>query len=66
VLAARVCASGPAGPRVILRDVWERYRIPIAVAEVYNGCTREEQLRWFREVWDAAVELRREGSTCSR
>jgi dTDP-4-dehydrorhamnose reductase len=61
VLAARVCTAGPAGPEAILRDVWQRYRRPIAVTEVHNGCTREEQLRWFREVWDAAVELRREG-----
>ena len=30
---------------------------PLAVTEIHLGCTREEQLRWFQEVWDAAVKL---------
>src|SRR5688500_1804387 len=58
--AVRVCASGVAGPKVILREAWERYRLPLAVTEIHLGCTREEQLRWVKEVWDAAVELRSE------
>jgi dTDP-4-dehydrorhamnose reductase len=58
VEAVRVCATGVAGPREILREAWERYRLPLAVTEVHLGCTREEQLRWFKEIWDAAVELR--------
>ena len=58
VEAVRVCAAGVAGPREILREVWERYQLPIAVTEIHLGCTREEQLRWVKEVWDAAVELR--------
>jgi len=44
-----------------LREVWERYRLPVAVTEVHNGCTREEQLRWLMEVWSDAVALRRSG-----
>ncbi|MBA2666282.1 MAG: sugar nucleotide-binding protein [Trueperaceae bacterium] len=62
VLAARVCAAGPAGPAVILREAWARYGRPIAVTEVHNGCTREDQLRWLHEVWKAAVTLRSEGA----
>ena len=58
VEAVRVCAAGVAGPKEILREAWERYRLPLAVTEVHLGCTREEQLRWLKEVWDAAVELR--------
>lgn len=61
VEAVRVCAEGPAGPRALLREVWERYRLPIAVTEVHLGCTREEQLRWLRDVWEAACESREEG-----
>ena len=61
VEAVRVCAEGAAGPRVLLRETWERYRSPIAVTEAHLGCTREEQLRWFKEVWDAALGLQREG-----
>jgi dTDP-4-dehydrorhamnose reductase len=45
-----------------LREVWERYRLPLAVTEVHNGCTREEQLRWLFDGYDGAVRLRREGA----
>jgi dTDP-4-dehydrorhamnose reductase len=45
-----------------LREAWERYGIPIAVTEVHHGCTRDEQLRWFAEVWQAAHQVRAEGA----
>jgi dTDP-4-dehydrorhamnose reductase len=54
-------AEGLAGSRVLLREAWERYRLPIAVTEAHLGCTREEQLRWLKEVWDNAKVLVREG-----
>jgi dTDP-4-dehydrorhamnose reductase len=60
VEAVRVSAAGVAGPKAILREVWERYRLPLAVTEIHLGCTREEQLRWLKEVCDAATELRSE------
>ncbi|MTJ54173.1 sugar nucleotide-binding protein [Anabaena sp. UHCC 0253] len=59
--AVRVCAEGAAGPRTLLQEAWERYKIPLAVTEVHLNCTREEQLRWFCEVWNAAQELRSQG-----
>jgi dTDP-4-dehydrorhamnose reductase len=49
------------GPAARLREVWERYRRPIAVTEVHHGCTRDEQLRWFLEVWNAAKTVKNEG-----
>jgi dTDP-4-dehydrorhamnose reductase len=58
VEAVRLRPEGLVGPQALLREVWRRYRIPIAITEVHNGCTREEQLRWLLEIWDAAVELR--------
>lgn len=61
VEAVRVRAEGAAGPRALLREAWERYGVPIAVTEVHLGCTREEQLRWLQEVWNAARALRGEG-----
>lgn len=54
--------AGQTGPAERLREAWERYRTPLAITEVHHGCTREEQLRWFHEVWDAAEEVRREGA----
>jgi dTDP-4-dehydrorhamnose reductase len=62
VEAVRVCAEGTAGPRALLKEAWERYQLPLAVTEAHLGCTREEQLRWLKEVWDAARSLRSEGA----
>lgn len=58
VEAVRVLAAGAAGPRALLKETWERYHLPLAVTEAHLGCTREEQLRWLKEVWDAAQGLR--------
>ncbi|HEX8096999.1 MAG TPA: sugar nucleotide-binding protein [Pyrinomonadaceae bacterium] len=62
VEAVRVCAEGPAGPRALLTEAWQRYGIPLAVTEAHLGCTREEQMRWLKEVWDAARQVRDEGA----
>lgn len=62
VEAVRVCAEGTAGPRALMREAWERYHLPLAVTEAHLGCTREEQLRWLKEVWDGAQSLRRDGA----
>jgi dTDP-4-dehydrorhamnose reductase len=44
-----------------LREAWDRYRIPIAITEIHHGCHRDEQLRWFAEAWETAIQLRSEG-----
>jgi beta-glucosidase/6-phospho-beta-glucosidase/beta-galactosidase len=44
-----------------IREVWDRYRLPIALTEVHNGCTREEQLRWLMDGWNAANSAREMG-----
>lgn len=44
-----------------LREVWRRYALPVAIGEVHNACTREEQLRWFMEGWQAACACAAEG-----
>lgn len=59
--AVRVCTEGLAGPRLLMREAWERFGLPLAVTEVHLGCTREEQLRWLYEVWEAAKSLKCEG-----
>lgn len=45
----------------LLGEAWARYGRPLAVTECHNGCTREEQLRWFHEVWRAAEDARAAG-----
>ena len=50
------------GPAARLREAWQRYRLPVAITEVHHGCTRDEQLRWLVEVWEAAIKVKREGA----
>ena len=50
------------GPAARLREVWLRYRRPVAVTEVHHGCSRDDQLRWLMEVWSAAHAVREEGA----
>jgi hypothetical protein len=61
VEAVRVLRDGPAGPRRLLAEAWTRYRTPIAITEAHLGCTREDQMRWLLEVWNAARSLRAAG-----
>ena len=62
VEAVRIAGlSRKVGPAHRLRELWNRYRLPIAVTEVHHGCTREEQVRWLLEVWNAAEQMRGEG-----
>jgi dTDP-4-dehydrorhamnose reductase len=61
VAAVHVLEHGIAGHAGLLREAWERYHLPLAITETHLGCTREEQLRWLLESWDAACLLRREG-----
>ncbi|HEU4828280.1 MAG TPA: family 1 glycosylhydrolase [Gemmatimonadales bacterium] len=60
VPAVRI-ARGSQGPARLFREAWERYGLPLAVTEAHNGCTREEQVRWFVEIWRTAASLRESG-----
>jgi dTDP-4-dehydrorhamnose reductase len=60
--AVRIAGEGGASWLGVLRDVWRRYELPIAITEVHLGCTREEQLRWLHEAWKAAQEARNSGA----
>ncbi|WP_084579676.1 family 1 glycosylhydrolase [Sphingomonas azotifigens] len=59
--AVRVLDPAPDGLANALAEAWARYRIPIAITEVHNGCTREEQMRWMRDAWDGAEAARAAG-----
>ena len=60
--AVRVNAAGVSGLGRLLREAWERYGLPLAVTEAQLNCTRDEQMRWFVEIWRDALALReREG-----
>jgi len=61
VEAVRACPEGMLGPKTLVKEVWNRYERPLAITEAHLACTREEQLRWFKEIWDAAQSLKDEG-----
>jgi dTDP-4-dehydrorhamnose reductase len=50
------------GPQSLFQEVWDRYQIPIAITEVHLHCTREEQLRWFYQIWNAVNNLKQKGA----
>lgn len=58
---AAVRFTQTAGLKNLLTEAWERYRLPVAVTEVHLNCTREEQLRWFKEAWDVCCNLKTNG-----
>lgn len=57
VEAVRALDPPPAGLEGALREAWARYRRPVAITEVHNGCSREEQMRWTAQAWDTAERL---------
>ncbi|RYY37115.1 MAG: NAD-dependent epimerase/dehydratase family protein, partial [Sphingomonadales bacterium] len=61
VEAVRVLQPPVGGLGGALREAWQRYGIPLAVTEVHNGSTREEQMRWMLGAWQTAERLRDEG-----
>ncbi|HEX2968089.1 MAG TPA: family 1 glycosylhydrolase [Bacteroidales bacterium] len=61
VEAVRANTPDNTGSYNLLKEAWERYKLPIALTEVHLACTREEQLRWFYEAWQSANFLKNEG-----
>lgn len=51
----------PPLPQEIMKDTWERYGKPIVMTEVHMRGYREEQMRWFYQMWEAAKLARSEG-----
>ena len=61
VEAVRVDVEEDLGVRPRIREVWDRFHLPIAVTEVHLGCTEDEQTRWLWEVWQAAQKQHASG-----
>jgi dTDP-4-dehydrorhamnose reductase len=55
---AAVRVTTPIGLLALLEQVWQRYRLPIAITESHLNCTREQQLRWLKETWETACQAR--------
>jgi dTDP-4-dehydrorhamnose reductase len=46
---------------VLLKEAYEHLQLPIAVTECHLHSTREEQMRWFNEMWETVNELKADG-----
>jgi dTDP-4-dehydrorhamnose reductase len=56
VLAGKMLGLAP-----LLQAAWERYRLPLAITEAHLGGTRDEQLRWLVDIYNAASRARGAG-----
>jgi dTDP-4-dehydrorhamnose reductase len=45
----------------LLIETWDRYHLPMAVTEVHMGCTREEQMRWLKRIWESCCNAMTKG-----
>ena len=61
VEAVRVLRDGTLGPQRIIEQACARYDTPVAVTEAHLACTREQQMKWLLEVWQAANAARARG-----
>jgi dTDP-4-dehydrorhamnose reductase len=61
VEAVRVELEEQTGIKILLEEAWERFRKPMALTEVHLHCHREEQLRWFRYIYEACSEIKNKG-----
>jgi dTDP-4-dehydrorhamnose reductase len=62
VEAVRASADPIHTHETVLRETWDRYRIPVAITEAHLGCSREEQMRWFADAWNGALRARSGGA----
>ncbi len=58
VEAIRVGEKAYEGPKALIKEVWKKFEIPIAITEAHLHCHRDEQIRWFSKIWEIAKELR--------
>jgi dTDP-4-dehydrorhamnose reductase len=50
------------GLEALIEKIWQRHHRTVAITEAHLGCTREEQLRWLHEIWQAAHAARAAGA----
>lgn len=61
VEAIRVAHPGPSGLEVLMRECYDRYRLPMIIAETHLGGTPREQILWLCDRVVIASRLKREG-----
>jgi dTDP-4-dehydrorhamnose reductase len=61
VEAIRVKHKEPSGPKILLKECWDRYQIPLAVTEIHIHGSPDEQIAWFTYIRNACLQLCEEG-----
>lgn len=61
VEAIRVRLDEPSGISVLLKEAWDRYRIPMSLTEIHINCDYDNQIRWFGEIRNDCIRLARQG-----
>jgi dTDP-4-dehydrorhamnose reductase len=49
------------GPATLLKEAWERLQLPLAITECHLHSTREDQIRWFHQMWETVNKVKEEG-----
>jgi dTDP-4-dehydrorhamnose reductase len=49
------------GPETLLKEAWERLQIPLAITECHLHSTREDQIRWFHQMWETVNRVKAAG-----
>ncbi len=53
--------SSACGPATLLKEAWERLRLPLAITECHLHSTREDQIRWFHQMWETVKKVKEDG-----
>lgn len=61
VEAIRVRHEQPSGLKLLLKECWERYHLPIAVTEAHINCDFDNQIRWFAGIRQTCIHLLNRG-----
>jgi dTDP-4-dehydrorhamnose reductase len=61
VEAVRVKHDYPCGLKLLLKEAWERFHLPMAITEAQLNSHREEQLKWLNEIWNICSDLKNDG-----
>jgi dTDP-4-dehydrorhamnose reductase len=49
------------GPASLLKEAWERLQLPLAITECHLHSSREDQIRWFHQMWETVNKVKEEG-----
>lgn len=49
------------GPATLLKEAWDRLQLPLAITECHLHSTREDQIRWFHQMWETVHKVKEAG-----